>query len=591
MLRIWLPMNGNLNNQGLTNAIITNTGATVNDNGKLGKCYSFGTGASYININKETVTDITGACSVCFWLNIISWNTSYATFFQFGKSNDSWGSYIMGLLRNNTASTCCFTISNGSTASNASYLTSTLSTGVWYHVCLVYQPGKCSIYLNGILDHEYTTTIIPNFSQINKITIGKSYVSYQTNCLMNDFRIYDHALSPKEVAEIAKGLVLHYKLDENLNVMNNCYSYPTFNTSATSGGWYHWGGSGHIGTYGQNTDKNYIFNKSNTYSHWISDGTEATKPYLVYQSPAFEGGYRSIQCIAKEENGLPITEDILYPDWNARDGGVPNNKWTSVTNLGNGFYLCKCEGIHQDGSNDLIGFYVKIGYKVYISEAYCENDKEMCSDIFRTKDLDVVWDCSGYCNNGIANGTMSSSNDTPVYNMSAQFDGTQYLSRATTNAEIKTLSAWFKTTKSKSTSQMICADSASKLCISLYSGTIISYFASGGGHSTGSKCTLGTSYKENDWNHVVVVKTGDGTRDVYCNGVKLTPTTNDYWTQSTGFFVGNRSVGGNIPFYGYISDVRAYATALTADQILQLYNTPISLANNGTLFAGEFVET
>jgi hypothetical protein len=31
---------------------------------------------------------------------------------------------------------------------------------------------------------------------------------------MNDFRIYDHALSTKEVEEIAKGLVLHYKLDD-----------------------------------------------------------------------------------------------------------------------------------------------------------------------------------------------------------------------------------------------------------------------------------------------------------------------------------------------------------------------------------------
>jgi hypothetical protein len=32
---------------------------------------------------------------------------------------------------------------------------------------------------------------------------------------MNDFRLYDHTLSAAEAAEIAKGLILHYKLDNN----------------------------------------------------------------------------------------------------------------------------------------------------------------------------------------------------------------------------------------------------------------------------------------------------------------------------------------------------------------------------------------
>ena len=30
---------------------------------------------------------------------------------------------------------------------------------------------------------------------------------------LNDFRIYDEALSPKQIKEISKGLVCHYKLD------------------------------------------------------------------------------------------------------------------------------------------------------------------------------------------------------------------------------------------------------------------------------------------------------------------------------------------------------------------------------------------
>jgi hypothetical protein len=75
--------------------------------------------------------------------------------------------------------------------------------------------GKCSIYLNGVLDHEYTTTIVPAFSSITTITAGiaNNKSGYQTNCSINDIRIYDHCLSDLEVKEIAQGLILHYKLD------------------------------------------------------------------------------------------------------------------------------------------------------------------------------------------------------------------------------------------------------------------------------------------------------------------------------------------------------------------------------------------
>lgn len=203
----------------------------------------------------------------------------------------------------------------------------------------------------------------------------------------------------------------------------------------------------------------------------------------------------------------------------------------------------------------------------------------------------IIYDSSGYKNNLSIKGSLNYSGVTPRYSTCTQFNGTECLVGTSPGADIRTISLWVKTTKNKSTSQMLFADSGSKLCVSFYSGNIISYFA-GSGHSTGSKSILGTSYIENAWNHIVVVKTGDGTRDVYCNCVKLTPTTNDYWSQTTtGILIGNRGDGGNIPFYGYLSDIRAYAKELTEDEIKALYNTPISLANNGTLFAGEFVET
>lgn len=65
---------------------------------------------------------------------------------------------------------------------------------------------------------------------------------------------------------------------------------------------------------------------------------------------------------------------------------------------------------------------------------------------------------------------------------------------------------------------------------------------------------------------------------------------------NTGQFIGVYNSGfvgwrDSQQYGGCLSDFRIYATALTADQVKQLYEAPISLANNGTLFANEFNET
>lgn len=589
-LQIWLPLNGDIHNQGLIDATPTvgGTSVAVNNSGKIGKCYSFGTASGYINIPVTDIKKISGSCTVAFWLNIRSFNTAYATVFSANRNSAAWAEEMLTFQRDNNTSAYTFHISNGSSSTTNACKTGTLSTGVWYHFVLVADTelAQMRIYQNGELITTYNTSIIPNLGSILNFRIGVSSTGYQADILLNDFRLYDEVLPVKVIKELSKGLVLHYPLcDNSIQTLNNCYSLPTFETT----GWSHWGRSGASGSSGQSTDTNYIFRSGQIYAHWVSNAASATGEYLLYQSPAFEGGSRSLQCICKEENGLEINESIVFPAWNARSGGAEQGKWTSVSSLGNGFYLCKCEDIQQNGSNDLVGFYICPGYKVYFSEAYLENDKTICSDVLFSSN--TVYDASGYMNNGTVTGELTCTIDTPRYLMSTVFDGTQKIAASSFTSEIKTMSVWVKTTKDKNTSQFVCADSASKLCISFYKGCIISYFAASG-HSTGSRCTLGSSYIENGWNHIVVVSTGSGTRDVYCNGVKLTPTTNDYWSYtSAGFTVGARNSNTPCYFYGYISDVRAYTTALSADDVLDLYHTPASITNNGVLMTqGEIVE-
>ncbi len=153
----------------------------------------------------------------------------------------------------------------------------------------------------------------------------------------------------------------------------NTFATPDFQTSSAGGGWNHWGGTGHIGTYGQNTDRDFILTNSHTYSHWVANGAGATATYLLYQAPVFEGGYRSAQAMIKMSDGSPVTESKVYPAANATNGGSPTGTWTTKKHIGGGWYHCKWEGFSQDGSNDLVAFIVRAGYKAYFDYAQLED--------------------------------------------------------------------------------------------------------------------------------------------------------------------------------------------------------------------------
>lgn len=590
-LKLWFPFTGDTRNNGLHSSTVTSSNLTYSNNGKIGKCCNFTTG-SYILGTQSFLTNSTEDWSYCCWMNLTA-TTAGQCLFSCRNSVNSTGIsifYYGSLWYIDDGARWQFTPTN------------TIAVNTWYHICVVRKKGVgVYLYVNGELDSSTSVTHTPTDVCTTNFSVGSSQTSSTTvsgnsvKGALNDVRVYDHALSVKEIKEISKGLVYHFNLcDNSIQAMANCFNYPTFNTSSSSGGWSHWGSTGHKGSYGQTTDTQYIYRKGQTYAHWVQNAEGATVTYLLYQSPSFDGGYRSLCCIVKEENSLPITEEIVDPSWNANSGTVPTHKWTSISPLGNGFYLCKCEGFKQDGSNDLVALCINPPYKVYVSECYLENNRIVCSDIFYQ--TDVVYDSSGYCNNGVRHDTVEVSRDsTPRNSICTLLSGTGYITADCVCSEIKTISAWIKTTKNKTTTQFIVGDSSSNLCLCISAvGGISSYFGPTNQGGDGSVCTLGDSYIENDWNHIVVVATGDTTRKAYCNGVRLANNSKGYWKSGEGVMIGARILSGSQPYYyyGYISDVRMYATQLTEEDILNLYHTPISISKTGETYTqGEFLES
>lgn len=316
-------------------------------------------------------------CSVSLWLKILSWNTSYATYFQFGLGSTPWAHYIFGLLRNNTASTLCFTISNGSSATNANCLTPVLSLNTWYHLTLTYSSGHCKIYVNGTETKDYATSIIPNFSGITTGTIGiaNNLSGYQTNCLINDFRIYDHALSAAEVKEISQGLVLHYKLDDTYAETSIFLTSTITTTAYNSQG----------GKYGYNTDSNLaktegVFQgKQCIKISTITEGKSA-QPYSYFSNLYTSNGTNS-----------PAYKALSFDYYTT----CPTTTWLNIYKLGSGTGTATWKTISATAGTRT-GTYTNSSNSILVQP----NEWNRVEVVFHgTADADAQW---GYCINGPA---------------------------------------------------------------------------------------------------------------------------------------------------------------------------------------------
>ena len=567
-LQVWLPLNkdGAVKNQGLANINITST-AAYSASGKLGGSYYFSGSSNWISFPSQPwmAPNNTNSISIAMWVKADSFNFIIAAnAFEYKLSSSSF----------------MWRLGNGGTNTFATVTSGiTFTTGTWYHLCGTWDAKnkKLAAYVNGELVKELTSTL----TSYNNISSTINLV-YDGSWNINDFRFYDHCLSPKEVKEIAKGLVLHYPLnDAYMEETSNLFSADlTYHTN--------WNNSGSaIWNWNDNTIPKinnsiiYSISRTDTGNSTICCGRcnlVAGKTYTasvyVYLSGNTDSNIFYVRSVDTNVSTLKYNNDANPQKW-------PQNQWIRATatftssTAYNSCYICS----YLDKANS----------KRALTCWQIEEKDHATPYTPSTRNETTVYDCSGYQNNGTITGSLSCVANSSRYKISTVFDGISskiindsFPTSIVSGTNSFTICGWAYYIKGNSYNPLFHIGSAYRdatgICLHGEGNRIEGLDING----TKINNTYGSGYSNEKWVHQCIVYDGT-TIKRYLNG-NSTPVQS---IACPGFKSDNNKlcVGGfwGVPFKGYLSDFRIYATALSAEDIKELYNTSAYVSDNGTL--------
>lgn len=589
-LQVWLPLNGTTENQGLLGPI-SNSGVAFGDNGKIGKCKTSGTftmtpeQTAQVHNNKEI--------SICFWIYI---NAATGTQQCLGI----YGNQGMGSGNNRKFTIFAYPNVNAlhlswmNDAANVTYI-ATIDSGLlpsyqWTHVTIVYKNPTVYVYINGEL-----ITTHSGVSSSSSFFYATEIASSSQYHYLNDFRVYNHALSKKEVKEIAKALVLHYPLNNVMessmrNLYNAPYSQGYIGGTPNEDGSYNWH-LDYIGTGSHNWPA-FVFPKLDISSIIPSTGSMPflfSIKYKINDVINVGGTFRW----SRTSNDWYVNYGSRYIDPSTPRGvwreawGVADVTKTSVwQNTGETFTVTPCiefwcNDLITEGVRYLLDIDVKdvmivancSGYIPFIENSYVDN---------------MIRDTSGYSNNGTKNGVFVPLYNSPRNDISFVFNGSDNCILTPFNTILGnsieyTISVWFykKSIGTKNYQTIFGGPSGYELEArnSSAADPLVILWNWGKGSA---------AYEFNKWNHLVI--TSDSSKiKLYLNGELKAQGTSSV-PPSGNYYVGSWRDTTSQNFEGQMSDFRIYTTTLSAEDVLELYRTGGSVDKSGNLWAYKFEE-
>lgn len=622
-LQIWLPLDGSaVVNRGVAPIEITENTLTYSDTGgKISpKCPQDGKLVLSTGISPSSK-----AFSVAFWLyptgssrfqlQLLCDHSEQTTVFDDFQwsANTSTGELMLWGFRH---------LKGQNMALARDYLA--LQASSWNHIVITYATNYTMYALNGTTIRRWTTQ--QNLRSLDAIKINCNYNSQNKSDFVQDFRLYDHALSEREIKQLSQGLMVHYPLADNMvEPTTNLLTYPTPTGSKPS---HEWDAELHVNAInvrGWTDGWNGGVSSPTTGYHarWeLIDGLPtAVFPNLNPSDPDKAGRWLGIN-----NSGSPIQSKlapgVTYTvSFDARST-VESHEIRA------GLYYWLTSGTSQAFNDGQAQLYLTTKWKRYSftkttstsmntsKAAYlylyghygtAKNGiaqirniqlelKDHATAYTPTTRESILSDCSGNCKHGTIVGSCTSLSD------SARYSNCLYISDGRTNygqtptlnmpTEQITMSCWYKTAeKGYSDYQIVMSSSGEHYEMSITpSGTLRTGFRINGTR----KCENATHTSVFDGKWHMLTTTYDGaTIKRYVDGALVGGSTAAAGTLSGAaapLLIGNY----NGTTYGAknasISDVRIYCTALSDADIETLYKSSAALLDDGSVAAYQFNE-
>lgn len=635
-LQVWLPLNGSLENKGvsdLTFSVIDSSSTTVTEGGKIGeKSYYNNNGNTDQKLGKnggiisDKTLHIGNNLSMFCWVKLEELNTAQGltgiggmhtinldanggysirtgmgiSVYIDGRVSFSWGDGI------------------GAYAYATQLSTTAINTERWHHIGFTCSTSGVNsnviIYIDGVASGSFSLKNLCNpddyvhlfsWSRDGQHMPQTLYSGYKPKGRINDFRIYDHCLSPREVKLLSQGLIAHYPLKSCFlpNLLEGAQNYtessPLRRTvddedaySREDSYMYHNNITTNIIREGY-----YIFTLN-------SDGSPFT--HDVYNMENTPYNKRYMICFRKLDDGD-------HPIWQ-RSQIAANGKHYGIFYLKPGKYDLRTNLYLYKGQGDNYAVNMwnmqLFEYDQFFPEIF---EPFSASDLLQSEMVAgyLTQDTSGYTHNADKIATVTLGGPSPQYPSSAKFNRIGLLRSfaSTYGQDDITIAAWIYPRANNAT-----LGDTDRSCI-LVGGVYLTICPDGnqarvetycyGKSKPGYHANNKQKIDMNKWTHVAAVWDNLNKKHIiYING-DSSEVIEDCYTNNTDYMdlhqtktvgmewrEGREGSTFHRDFCGEISDIRIYTTPLTENDIWELYSQRNYPQDNGTINASsEFIES